>query len=98
MMTEMSKLILTLWNLDIPVDIITDALGSHHIRYPEATNCICDVISNRYSYGGSEGLLEIMGLVDEEATGDEVEGWLTANEVASRIASHYFGMNITIED
>ncbi len=98
MMTEMSKLILTLWSLDIPVEVIVDVMGNEHIRYPEATSWICDVVSNELTYGGSAGLLEIMGLVDEEAVGDEVEGWLTANEVASRIASHHFGVNITIED
>lgn len=98
MMTEMSKLILTLWNLNIPAEVVVDVAGNHHIRYPEATSWICDVVSNKFTYGGSKGLLEIMGLVDEEAVGDSVEGWLTANEVASRIASHYFGINITVED
>ena len=30
-----------------------------------------------------------MGLVDEEEVGDDVEGYLTAEEVANRIFEHY---------
>ena len=45
-----------------------------------------DAICHRGSYGVNEGLLEIMGdIVDEEAVGDRVEGWLTAEEVIERI-------------
>jgi len=36
-----------------------------------------------------QGLLEIMGLVDEEELGDTVEGYLTAVEVFQRIFRHY---------
>ena len=37
---------------------------------------------------GKENLLEIMGLVDE-TRGDEVEGYLTADEVFDRIKEDY---------
>ena len=45
-----------------------------------------DAICHGGSYGADEGLLEIMGdIVNEEAVGDCVEGWLTAAEVIERI-------------
>lgn len=45
-----------------------------------------DAICHGGSYGADEGLLEIMGdIVDEEAVGDRVEGWLTAEDVIERI-------------
>lgn len=50
--------------------------------------CICDAVQNFGSYGGKENLLEIMGLVDE-TRGDEVEGYLTADEVFDRIKEDY---------
>lgn len=40
-----------------------------------------DVICNRSSYGADEGLLEGMG----EIFGEDVEGWLTADDVIERI-------------
>ena len=40
-----------------------------------------DAICNRYSYGGPEGLLEVMG---DPVTNDHVEGWLTADEIFAR--------------
>ena len=36
-----------------------------------------------------QGLLEIMGLVDEEEVGDSVEGWLTAEQVFERWQKHW---------
>lgn len=45
-----------------------------------------DAICHHGSYGAEEGLLEIMGdIVDDEAVGDRVEGWLTAADVIKRI-------------
>lgn len=45
-----------------------------------------DAICRRGSFGAEKGLLEIMGdIVNEEAVGDRVEGWLTAEEVIERI-------------
>lgn len=96
-MTEMSKLALILMDFDIPFAVTKGVFDEPHIRYPEANNWTCDVISNDWSYGGSDGLLEIMGLVADDVD-DDVEGWLTANVVASRIASDYFGMAIRFED
>ena len=59
------------------------------VNYPNKENCICDAICHSFSYGHEQGLLEIMGLVDEEKVGDSVEGYLTAKEVFKRIRKHY---------
>ena len=39
-----------------------------------------DVICHKFSYGGKDGLLEYMGVGIPEEVGDDVEGYLTANE------------------
>lgn len=45
-----------------------------------------DVICHFGSYGGDEGLLEIMGcIVNQEKVGDSVEGYLTSDEVIERV-------------
>lgn len=45
-----------------------------------------DAICHEGSYGQKQGLLEIMGtLVDEDKTGDTVEGFLTAEDILARI-------------
>ena len=38
-----------------------------------------------------KGLLEMMGLVDEEKIGDSVEGYLTAKDIFDRIYADHFG-------
>ena len=94
MKTEMTKLITLLINSDIPFDLTTDAMGNQHnqVWYPSRDNTVCDVICHEYSYGGKDGLLEMMGLLtDEEAEGDSVLGWLTADEVYRRISADYKG-------
>lgn len=63
--------------------------GGYQIFYPDIKNKVCDVILHNGSYGREQGLLEIMGLVDEEKVGDEVEGFLTAKECFDRIEKHY---------
>lgn len=90
---EMDKLIEMLEAAGIPFDI-SEACGAPQVCYPVGPagddNCICDVICHNWSYGGYEGLLEIMGLVPEDC-GDDVEGYLTAEAVFSRIKAHYEG-------
>ena len=45
-----------------------------------------DAICHFGSYGYEKGLIEIMGsIVDKKRVGDEVEGWLTAEDVIERI-------------
>lgn len=89
-MTEMEKLINKLAKTDIPYELtVQPTTNSIQVWYPTQKNPVCDVICHKYSYGGKDGLLEIMGLVDEAKTGDTVEGCLTADEVFERIAKHH---------
>lgn len=63
------------------------------ILYPNKNDKICSVIQHKFSYGGTDDELEIMGLLtDEELTHDEVVGFLSCNEVFQRINSHYLGL------
>lgn len=54
----------------------------------------CSVIEHEASYGHSEDKLEIMGLLtDEELQNDDVVGYLSAEEVFSRIQKHFIENN-----
>ena len=90
-MTEMQKLINKLAKADIPYELTVQPFtNTIQVWYPTQANPVTDIICHEYSYGGKEGLLEIMGLVNEKNTGgDSVEGHLTADEVFDRIAKHY---------
>ena len=86
-MTEMQKLIQLLATENIPLQVTINWIdNSQQVWYPNQKDAICDVICHRYSYGGKEGLLEIMGLSEMED--DDVEGWLTAEDVFKRIKEH----------
>lgn len=87
-MTEMDKLIMGLDLYDIPhVVVIQPFFNTKQVWYPSKEEAVCDAICHRCSYGGNEGLLEICGLTNVED--DDVEGWLTAIEVLSRIYNHW---------
>ena len=90
MMTEMTTLIDMMNSANIPYELTTDCCGNENgqLWYPSCHNNICDVICHEFSYGGPEGLLEIMGLVDDDC-GDDVEGWLTAENVFARIYTDF---------
>ena len=88
-MNEMSKLIALLETAHVPYETRPHWSGTIQIGYPNFENRVCDAVCFPGSYGYSEGLLEIMGLVDEEEVGDSVEGHLTATEVFQRIFKHY---------
>lgn len=90
-MNEMEKLIECLKVLEIPHEVIPQSFfkDSLQVWYPSKKESIMDVICHDYSYGGSEGLLEIMGLLTpEEEQYDDVVGYLTAENVLSRIIKH----------
>ena len=93
MKTEMTILIQKLKEANIPFELTTDAVGNpnNQVWYPNRQNEMCDVICHKYSYGGEEGLLEIMGLLTEEELqyDDSVAGYLTADDVFSRIKKDY---------
>lgn len=85
---ELSKLFLLLCDANIPCEVrhVIDGL---QVVYPSVKDCVCDAVCHSYSYGHEKGLLEIMGLVNEEEVGDSVEGYLTADEVFARIKADY---------
>lgn len=93
-MTEMERLIYKLDNAAVPYET-REIWGTTQVCYPSIENMKCDAICHAYSYGGDEGLLEIMGLLtDEEAEYDSVVGWLTADDVFSRIIRDYWAPEI----
>ena len=74
----------------IPFDF-AEMNGGYQICYPKkGENRICSIIEYDGSYGRTEDLLEIMGLLtDKELENDSVVGYLTAEEVFGRIKNHY---------
>ena len=100
---EMNKLIYMLTICGIPFETKSHALsGNIQLYYPSIATQVCDVICENFSYGGTEGLLETMGLVDEDID-DDVQGWLTAEEMFIKIRDHYINeksrlMNLELED
>lgn len=64
--------------------------GGWHICYPSKEDTICSVIEHDGSYGRSDDLIEIMGLLtDEEREYGDAVGGLTAEDVFERIKKHY---------
>ena len=92
-MTEMAKLAERLMQNKIPFEIVymnkeifsRGGESVPQIWYPNRKHPVCDVICHKFSYGGDRGLLEIMGLTDDE----DVEGYLTSEEVFKKIYAHY---------
>ena len=89
MKREIERLVKMLEVVSIPFELTDDVMGNsnNQIWYPNHDGKICDVICHKYSYGGNDGYLEIMGLTENE---DSVEGWLTAEQVFCRIYDDYF--------
>ena len=92
MKREIERLVKMLENTNIPYELTDDAMGNsnNQIWYPNHKKPICDVICHEYSYGGKDGYLEIMGLSENEY--DDVEGWLTAEQIFYRIHENYYGI------
>lgn len=90
-MDELLKLIKLLAKANIPFEIFPFTIGDYNttyqVCYPNKQDCICDAICHKYSYGYEQGLLEIMGL--GKLPEDDVEGWLTAEEVFKRIQKDF---------
>lgn len=92
MTSAIKKLSDMLTAANIPYELTTDAEGNsnNQLWYPNRENNIMDAICHKYSYGGDEGLIEIMGLLtEEEAEYDDVIGYLTPEDVFERITQHY---------
>lgn len=94
MYTEILKLKDMLEKSGIPFKFEEGCFDGYHISYPKAgKKRVCSVIEHSGSYGHSEDLLEIKGLLtEEEALEDEVAGWLTAEDVFRRIKKHWEGI------
>lgn len=65
-------------------------LDGWQICYPNNDGRVADAIQHFGSYGNTENLLEIMGLLThEEEETDSVLGHLTAEDVFNRMSEHY---------
>ena len=86
---EIQKLTTLLKHNNIPFELDTDICGNkdNQVFYPSRKECICDAICHEYSYGGKDGLIEIMGLTEND---DDVEGYLTAEDVFTRMYNDYY--------
>jgi hypothetical protein len=60
-------------------------MAGYIIHYPAWDDCVCSAIEHIGSYGHAEDLIEICGLTNS----DDVQGWLTAENVYERIRNHY---------
>ena len=73
--------------------VISRWMDGWMVCYPVARpseECVIDAIENSHSYGYSEDLIEIMGLLTpEEEECDSVVGHLTAENVFERIKKHW---------
>lgn len=98
-MTEMDKLEKYLEDNGYEYERGIPLAGGDQIIVMSEGKRIWDAVCHHYSYGGDEGLLETYGtIVDEESAGDEVEGWLTAEDVISRMKGGTEMKLLTYED
>ena len=85
--TEILKLDKMLTDANIP-HTLDRFLDGWQVIYFVNGNRISDAIQHYGSYGNTENLLEIMGLVKPEETSDSVLGHLTADDVFTRMSEH----------
>ena len=82
MMNEMAKLIIVLNTLGIAHTISYQTIDNS----PQVwINDDFDIICNKYSYGGKDGLLEIW----DRNNSEDVVGFLTAKDVVAYILENY---------
>ena len=83
-MSEISALAALLGKYDIPFTLYPFTLGEENtiqICSPDKDNCRIDAVSHWFSYGGKDGLIEIMAHNDyESVTYNDIIGWLSAKE------------------
>lgn len=87
-MKEIFKLKEMLENENIPFEFAErEEMEGYQIGYPKLPpgQFKCSIIQHKYSYGNDINLLEIMGL----SKNDDVEGYLSAEDVFERIKEHY---------
>ena len=90
-MKEIFRLKEMLEKENIPFEFIErKEVEGYQLAYPrfskikESNECVCSVIQHIYSYGNDVNLLEIWELAK-----DDVEGYLSAEDVFERIKRHY---------
>ena len=94
---EMSKLAQGLADRDITF-ILQPSYDGFQIIVKRNGTRVWDAICHEHSYGGEQGLLEIMGeLVDVVSDNDTVVGWLTAEDVLKRV-DDFAEVNTLIKD
>ena len=80
---EITKLACLLAKANIPFELVAWDCGGEptiQIASPSKEHCLVDAVSHRYSYGGTQGLIEVMGSANPNLPVRDVRGWLTANE------------------
>ena len=83
---EIHKLDKLLTDANIP-HTFSSFFDGWQVCYPTDQHCVLDAIEHLYSYGSDKDLIEIMGLIKSDS--DNVEGWLSAEEVFEIISNHY---------
>ncbi len=86
--TEILKLDRMLTEANIP-HTLNRFLDGWQVIYSINGERIADAVQHHCSYGEDKNLIEIMGLVKPEETSDSVLGYLTAEDVFSRMSEHY---------
>lgn len=94
-LTEFNKLKKMLDDAGIPYEEFTcpyfKEMEHHQLVYPcDGELRKSDIVIGFGTYGSEQGLLEQMGLLDESALDDDVQGWLYAEEVFDRWSKDYF--------
>lgn len=85
---EMVKLAMGLLERGIEFEIrtipgFTD--GALQLVVPSVANPEWDAVCSNFSYGGAKGLIEISGKYVDEDYIDDVQGWLSAEDILERI-------------
>ena len=81
---EMKNLALGLVEKGIPFEFNTIHNGYQIIAYKNGVRS-WDAVCHGGSYGHTEGKLEIMGDIVDNSVDDNVEGYLTADEILRRL-------------
>lgn len=82
-MNEINKLVCLLAKANIAFELCPFPIGGEctlQICYPDKDTCKVDAVSHQYSYGGKDGLIEVLGSVNPDFPNYDVVGWLTAEE------------------
>lgn len=70
--------------------VLRDVYDGYQIIYPSEENRVGDAVCHSYSYGHKQNLLEVMGLgICKKNNGDDVIGWLTAEDAFKYFERQY---------